>query len=64
MRRLLAEFRFRENAFKPAFPQFKTPQADYATWEIRAIEGVQLMLEIEIEQSQRGDGQARIRGRS
>ena len=50
VQRLLREFRNREYPFKPPFPQFEIPEADYTTWQLQAIQGVQKMLEIETEE--------------
>ena len=49
VRRLRQEFRARTDAFVPPFPSFATPQMDYEIWEMRAVRGVQEMLEMEVE---------------
>ena len=47
VRRLLHEFRHRENAFLPPFPDFITPDEEYRTWEREAIQAVKEILELE-----------------
>ena len=49
VRRLLEEFRRRQNAFCSPLPSFHTPEADYEIWEREAIHGVKDMLNIEVE---------------
>ena len=51
VRRLLHEFRHRENTFVLPFPHFITSEEDYQKWERDAIQGVKDILELEGELS-------------